>query len=100
MLENNISKLLLKELQLMKNKYMDNYIKLFRDFYNGIEKIDNLILKSYYNHYNYLLLELDFINNNEPLRILKKHHQKWEEDKEKINNEIIDLFDKIKKLIN
>lgn len=56
-------------------------------------KDENKIMTDYYEtNYDYKLLKYNNHINNEPLKIFKKRHKKWEEEKEVLLNDINNSF--------
>ncbi len=73
---------------------------LFENAFFGINVMDKSIINLYCNRYDYLKTFLDYHNSIEPLKCFIEEHNSWEEEKEKIYNELDELYEKIISVIN
>ncbi len=55
---------------------------------NYINDINNLNIKLKEEKYNFLLIKLNNLIEEEPFKLFKKKHKNWEKNIEKLNNEI------------
>ena len=55
---------------------------------NYINDINNLNIKLIEEKYNFLLIKLNNLIEEEPFKLFKKKHKNWEKNIEKLNNEI------------
>ncbi|MBQ9024187.1 MAG: hypothetical protein IJ105_03080 [Bacilli bacterium] len=57
---------------------------------------ENKIMANFYEtSYNYNILLLNKLIDNEPLKIFKKRHKKWEEEKDILNDKVNESFNKL-----
>lgn len=57
---------------------------------------ENKIMANFYEtSYNYNILLLNKLIDNEPLKIFKKRHKKWEEEKDILNDKVNESFNRL-----
>ena len=74
---------------------------------NYINDINNLNIKLKEEKYNFLLIKLNNLIEEEPFKLFKKKHKNWEKNIEKLNNEIKNSYndllyeyEELEKIIN
>ncbi len=79
---------------------MNSKINEVIDYY--IDDLNKSNIDIYNQKYEYYINKLDMLDNNEPSKLLKKEHKKWEEERiivkteiDKIYNILIDNYKKI-----
>ena len=78
---------------------MDALYKLCDNAFKSIQNITDNSINFYQSYYEILKLDLKYLKENEPMKLFKKTHKKWEEDVIKKENEIIDILKKINECV-
>lgn len=78
---------------------MEKIKKLITKLYNiNSNNINIDTLNFYETKYELTLLKLKNLKKEEPLRIFKKAHKKWEEEINILNNKLNECYDEIKNI--
>ncbi|MBQ3021295.1 MAG: hypothetical protein IJD92_03630 [Bacilli bacterium] len=73
----------------------DAIIRLCDNSFNSMQKINIDIINFYKLTYKSLLLDLKYLENNEPMKIFKKKHEEWEKE---YNDKLIEINEVLKKI--
>lgn len=68
---------------------------LYEHSFNSLQKLSTDIIKFYNCSLDSLLIDLEYLKHNEPLKIFKKKHEKWEKEYKNVKKQIKELSKKI-----
>ena len=83
-----------------KNKSDEAFVNAFRIALDSIEYADNLYLKHLDLQAKCLQDRIELHENNEPLKLFKKSHKKWEDDLNELTTQLHDVYKKVENVID